>query len=86
MAVTAGSIVKHLDVIEDVGAGELAGFVDALQAAYGVSNGNVFVKSFTRKSGDGPWQAIANTFIPDAGYTRFDTNGLTVNYVSHVQS
>ena len=29
----AGSIVKHLDVIEDVGTGELAGFIDALAHA-----------------------------------------------------
>ena len=29
----AGSIVEHLDVIEDVGAGELAGFIDALAHA-----------------------------------------------------
>ena len=34
MAVAAGSIVEHLDVIEDVGAGELAGFVDALAHAF----------------------------------------------------
>jgi hypothetical protein len=64
----------------------IAAFSDALQAAYGVSDNNVFVKKFERKTGDAAWQAIANTFIPDAGYTRFDTDGLTVNYISHVQS
>lgn len=26
---TAGSIVEHLDVVEDIGSGELAGFVDS---------------------------------------------------------
>jgi hypothetical protein len=33
MAVTAGSIVEDLDVVEDVGAGEFAGFVNALAYA-----------------------------------------------------
>jgi hypothetical protein len=29
MAVTAGSVVEHLNVIEDIGAGQIPGFVDA---------------------------------------------------------
>lgn len=29
MAVTAGSVVEHLNVIEDVGPGQFPGFVDA---------------------------------------------------------
>ena len=29
MAVTAGSVVEHLNVIEDVGSGQISGFVDA---------------------------------------------------------
>lgn len=29
MAVTAGSVVEHLDVIEDVGPGHIPGFIDA---------------------------------------------------------
>ena len=61
-----------------------AAFADALQVSYGISDKNVFVKKFERSTGNGVWQAIVNTFIPDAGYTRFDTNGLSVNYIPHV--
>lgn len=64
----------------------IAAFADTLQFAYGISEKNVFVKKFERRTGIGVWQAIANTFIPDAGYTRFDTNGLAVNYLPHVPS
>ncbi|MGN6604571.1 MAG: hypothetical protein ACTHK8_19080 [Ginsengibacter sp.] len=62
-----------------------AAFIDALQNAYGVDNRNVFLKSIQRKIGDGAYQAVVNTFIPDAGYTQFDVvDGLKINYVAHV--
>ena len=34
MAVPAGSIIKHLDAVEDVSASELAGFVDAFSNTF----------------------------------------------------
>lgn len=63
-----------------------AGFIDALQDSYGCANKNAFLKSAERQTGIGDWQAIPNTFIPDAGYARFADSGLTINYVAYVQS
>lgn len=62
----------------------LAKYIDALQVAYGNSDGNVFLISMQRKVGD-DWISIDNTFIPDAGYARFDTGALTINYVPRVE-
>jgi hypothetical protein len=61
----------------------IARFADALQDAYGVSEKNVFVKSFERKIGVDLWQSISTTYIPTAGYARFDVAGLTINYIPH---
>lgn len=61
-----------------------AAFIDTLQNAYGVDNKNVFLRSVQRKIGDNQYQAVANTFIPDAGYVRFDVAGLNFNYIAHV--
>lgn len=61
-----------------------AGFIDALQNAYGVDNKNVFLKSMQRKISVGNYQSVGNTFIPDAGYVKFDVDGLVINYISHV--
>lgn len=61
-----------------------AAFVDALQNAYGVDNKNVFLKSMQRKINETDYQAVGNTFIPDAGYTKFDEGGLIINYIAHV--
>jgi hypothetical protein len=53
--------------------------------AYGVDNKNVFLKSMLKKINDTDYQSVGNTFIPDAGYTKFDdVGGLTINYISHV--
>lgn len=62
----------------------VAAFIDALQNAYGVSARNVFLKGMERKTGNNAWVSVANTFIPEAGYVRFDTNGLMINYIPHV--
>lgn len=62
----------------------IAKFADALQEAYGVSEKNVFVKAFERKIGVDLWQSISTTYIPTAGYARFDVAGLTINYIPHV--
>ncbi len=61
-----------------------AAFIDTLQNAYGVDNKNVFLKSMERKINDTDYQSVGNTFIPDAGYTKFDVGGLVINYVAHV--
>lgn len=60
-----------------------AAFIDTLQNAFGVDNKNVFLKSMQRKINDTTYQSVGNTFIPDAGYTKFDVNGLLINYISH---
>jgi hypothetical protein len=62
----------------------VAAFGDALQSAYGVSQKNVFIKKIERRTGDGTWQSVATTFIPDAGYIRFADDGLIFNYTGHV--
>lgn len=61
-----------------------ARFIDALQSAYGAAENNVFLKSASRKAGNNDYESIANTFIPDAGYARFDEGGLIINYVPYV--
>lgn len=61
-----------------------AAFIDAVQGAYGVADNNVFLRSMQRKIGANNYQAVANTFIPDAGYTKFDVDGLTIIYTAHV--
>lgn len=62
-----------------------AAFVDTLQTAYGVSDKNVFLVTMLRKISPTNFQAVPNTFIPDAGYVAFDVvNGLVINYISHV--
>lgn len=38
MAVTTGPVVKHLNVIEDVGPSEISGFVDAFADPFFFSN------------------------------------------------
>jgi hypothetical protein len=61
-----------------------AAFIDALQDAFGASDRDVFLRSMERKTGDSDYVSVANTFIPDAGYVRFEANGLTINYIPHV--
>lgn len=61
-----------------------AAFIDTLQNAFGVDNKNVFLKSMQRKINDTDYQSVGNTFIPDAGYTKFDVGGLLINYIAHV--
>lgn len=61
-----------------------AAFIDTLQAAFGVDNKNVFLKSMQRKITDTSYQSVGNTFIPDAGYAKFEDAGLIINYISHV--
>lgn len=63
-----------------------AKFIDALQDAYGAAERDVFLLSASRKSGNNDYVSIPNTFIPDAGYARFDVNGLTINYIPYVAS
>ncbi len=61
-----------------------AGFIDALQACYGVSRRKVNLVSMERKTGEGDWQSVGSSFIPDAGYCKFDVDGLTINYIADV--
>lgn len=59
-----------------------AGFIDALQNAYGVNERNVFLRSMLRKVSATDWVSVGNTFIPDAGYAKFDdVDGLVINYI-----
>lgn len=59
-----------------------AGFIDMLQNAYGVNERNVFLRSMERKINATDWVSVGNTFIPDAGYAKFDdTDGLNINYI-----
>ena len=61
-----------------------AGFIDALQGCYGVSRRKVTLVSMERKTGESDWQSIGSSFIPDAGYCKFDVEGLTINYIADV--
>ena len=61
-----------------------AGFIDALQNCYGVSRRKVNLIKLERKTGNGTWQSVGSSFIPDAGYCKFDTDGLTINYIADV--
>ena len=62
-----------------------ADFINALQAAYGVSNGEVDLVSIQCKAAGGDYQSVASSFIPASGYCAFDTtNGLTINYIADV--
>lgn len=61
-----------------------AGFVDAMQAAVGVSNRKVQIVSIERKTEAGTWQSVGISFTPEAGYCKFETNGLTINYTADV--
>ena len=61
-----------------------AKFIDALQVSFGNGDGNVFLKSAQYKTGANSYTAIPNTFVPDAGYVRFDTDGLVINYIPYV--
>jgi hypothetical protein len=63
-----------------------AAFIDALQLAYGASEKNVFLKKMERKTGASDFISVNNTFIPEAGYVKFETNGLLINYISHVSN
>ena len=61
-----------------------AGFIDALQACYGVSRRKVTLVTIERKTGSGNWQSVVSSFIPDAGYCKFDVNGLNITYKADV--
>jgi hypothetical protein len=59
-------------------------FIDALQNAYGVSRRKVNLVSMERNTNGAGWQSVGSSFIPEAGYCKFDTNGLTINYIANV--
>lgn len=59
-------------------------FIDALQSCYGVSRRKVNLVSMERKTGSGTWQSVGSSFIPEAGYCKFDVGGLTINYIADV--
>jgi archaellin len=80
------AVNDYLTNLDFNGEFSIARFADSMQAAYGVSVRNVFIRSIERKTGNSQYQAVVNTFIPDAGYADFETNGLTINYVPHVQN
>ncbi len=60
-----------------------AAFIDAIQAAYGVSDRKAFLVSIEKQVGAN-WQSVPNTYIPEAGYARFDE--ITINYIADVQN
>jgi hypothetical protein len=62
----------------------VARFVDAVQNAYGVSRSRVDLLLFQKKTGVGAFTSVSSSFIPDAGYAKFDTGGLTINYIADV--
>lgn len=67
-----------------------AGFIDALQACYGVSRRKVNLVRMERKTGNGNFTSVGSSFIPDAGYCKFEPNepntnkGLIINYIADV--
>ena len=61
-----------------------AGFIDALQAAYGVSRKKVNLSSIERQTAGGSWQVVNSSFVPEAGYAKYAPNGLTINYIADV--
>lgn len=61
-----------------------AGFIDALQACYGVSRRKVNLKRMERKPAGGSYTSVGSPFIPFAGYCKFDTSGLVINYIADV--
>jgi hypothetical protein len=61
-----------------------AGFIDALQSCYGVSRRKVNLKRMERKPAGGAYQSVGSSFIPFAGYCKFDTGGLVINYIADV--
>ncbi len=61
-----------------------AGFIDALQASYGVSRRKVNLVKMERKTGAEDWQSVGSSFVPMAGYCKFDVNTLTINYIADV--
>ena len=63
-----------------------AGFIDALQSSYGVSRRKVNLIKMERKTGTANWQSIPSSFIPEAGYCKFDTGGLVIHYLPDVNS
>ncbi len=60
----------------------LAKLVDEMQKAYGCNDGGVYINSFERKIEGNAWQSVSDQFIPDAGYTKYDAAGLTINYIA----
>ncbi len=59
-----------------------AGFIDALQACYGVSRRKVNLKALQRKPAGGVYESVPSSFTPFAGYCKFDV--LTINYIADV--
>jgi hypothetical protein len=57
-------------------------FIDALQSCYGVSRRKVNLKSMERKTDGSIWQSVGSSFIPEAGYCKFNIGGLTINYIA----
>ena len=61
-----------------------AAFIDALQNSYGVSRRKVDLLGVQRKDSSEVWQPVASSFIPDAGYCVFDTDGLNITYIADI--
>lgn len=59
----------------------LSQFIDAVQNAYGVSRRRVDLISFQKKTGSGAYTTVGSSFIPEAGYAKFDVDGLVINYI-----
>ncbi len=64
----------------------VAQFIDALQSAYGVGRRRVDLVSIEKKTGAGAYTSIASSFVPEAGYAKFDVDGLTINYLPDVSA
>ena len=61
-----------------------AGFIDALQSCYGVSRRKVNLKRMERKPNGGTYSSVGSSFVPFAGYCKFDVDGLVINYIADV--
>lgn len=64
----------------------VAQFIDTLQNAYGVSRRRVDLVSVEKKTGTAAYTSISSSFVPDAGYAKYDVDGLVINYIADVSA
>lgn len=64
----------------------VAQFIDTLQNSYGVSRRRVDLVSLEKKTGTAAYTNISSSFVPDAGYAKYDVDGLVINYIADVSA